>query len=1696
MDGPGAMGTAAAEDTEAAEGDGSLTDASGGNGREPVGTALCVVCEQYADQRSFPRLTGAVTQMEKIAEQLGDLRVATSMVGGGNPSWATFDDALTDWSEGWRETGAAKPAIIVWSGHGVLVDDELRLALSDLDLDTEQVIRDARVLKRGVPAERLINDAVASGADQILVIIDTCYAGEAVGRGLEKALRRWETMSTPPDQVKWFGIMASCRRTEPSDGSGPLLAALTEVLRDGPVTTEYRSAWSAHNELISGPDLLTALGERWRGEGQTPVPASVGTGRPVFPNPRHVPGAPARLVEHLVLAARGVGYQEEGWFFTGRRRVLGRIVAWLAADEPGLFLVTGPAGCGKSAVLGRIATLTDPVQRRETEAHGGLREDDPDPGLHPDRALASVHLRGLSPLQAASDLARQLRLPEPRNADDFRGELRELSPKPVLILDGLDEVPTEHLRAMIEELVFPLSRTNSVLLGSRDRAFRSRLAEDEREYETLPDALTRLIGTGVATADLEEEPHTQDDIGEYVFRRCAAVRVPEGRAREAGDAVAARATSVGGGFLFARLVTGSMLRVRAVEEDQWPAGLPDSIEAAFDEDLRAGAVRIRADGTELPSAARDLLTALAWAIGRGMPAGGIWESVAGALNGSDVEYDESDVDWALSTYGRYIIEDSEHGQAVYRLYHREFVSHLARREGPDGTDAGEQTLAALVSHVKARAVGSDWTGVDPYVVRGLAQHAVRAGSPGIKVLRGLVKESQTSESQFLAQALHRYSERLKAEGNFTGALASAQEALTLYKELERNYPGTFTTAVVRTLVSVANRYADIGDREAALLPAREAVMLQRNLADSAGGASLPDLALCLGTLGPRLYDTGDHEGALTLTRDAVNIYRQLAAQNPAAFRPGLAAALNNLGLNLASVGERRASVPTAQEAVKIHSELAASHPEEFLDGLASALTNLARSLKEVGSHGEALPHAERAVRVNRKRSERHPAALFDLAGSLSNLSVHREKVGDRTGCLAPAREAVEICRKLVSHRPAALQPMLAGALHNLADRISATGDHAGALAPAQEATRMYVRLASEQPGTFKPELARSLTSLSNKTNAAGDRSAAVPLARYAVRIQRELAADRPAASLPNLAGMLNNLALHLVSAGDPVAALHSAAEANGLYRHLAAEDPIAFLPEFATSLNNLGNLRATLGDTSGALASGLEAVSIRRSLVSQQPTVFRQDLATALTNLSAHLNRSGDPTAGLRAAEEAVTLHRELAEQQPAFRLHLAQSLGTLANNLADTGSLKRALALANEGIRLLRQLVDEMSSAYLPDLVLALQNFSRHLRLNEDDEGAVIAAKEALAACRTLALDNSIAFERNLISTITLLTRALIRTDDLGSAIRVFDETLEEFTFPHPLTAQRLGVERSIFLLDFPDPHASIGIRGLVTFLTEGGTNVAAVRARQALRNHDDHEMIRAVWEEETLTSAPAWLCLPPKALNTVTSWLTRPSWPASRDFWSQNAEALSDEETATALEELALLDSDTAQQYAALREAILVHGATAAYEPLILAELVAEWVNCADWAESRAFLQEHLRLLDSQPPESTPRTHVTILDVARAEGLDAAYRLVEDRAALQDYVEKALEDADGIALLRAAAIEGQVFDDQLSSLTHVLAAMVLAGTAEKIDPNDLTPLLPQAPEETRARLLQEILALSARPADPHGGAWLRIIQALSRAA
>ncbi|MER7181145.1 ATP-binding protein, partial [Streptomyces hyaluromycini] len=584
-------------------------------------TALCVVCESYDDPQRFPRLTGARDQMTVIAERLRELGFAVRVIGATeDPDLETFRRERDAWIADWEEKGGNRPALILWSGHGVLADgEELRMVLRDLALSGTPSQQRKQLREQSVTAENLVDTALASGADQTLLFVDTCHAGAVLADGVRTALAHIEESTLPEGRAKWLGVMASCGKDEPSEGYGPLLRAVSEVLADGPRTNDYLTTWSTHNQHVGGGDLLSAVWTRWEEDGQRPEQVTVGheEGLPRFPNPRSDPGAPAALVEHLVLAARGVGHKEEGWFFTGRRRVLAQIVDWMTEPAPGLFLVTGPAGCGKSAVLGRIATLADPRRREETQAAGALRDGDPDPGVRDRRSFAAVHLRGLDPVRAAAELAAQLRLGEPVNVDAFKAELGQLPKPPVLVLDGLDEVPAEHTQNVIEQLVFPLSRMVPVLVGSRERAFRGRLADGE----TLPQALTRLVGAETLTVDLEDEPDTRTDIAGYVRRRCEAAGID---GADIGDALALQATEAGGGFLFARLVSGFVISrwresVRqgggAPDSGALLAGLPDSVEGAFEEDLRSGEVRVRDDGTRLPGAARDLLTALAWAAG-------------------------------------------------------------------------------------------------------------------------------------------------------------------------------------------------------------------------------------------------------------------------------------------------------------------------------------------------------------------------------------------------------------------------------------------------------------------------------------------------------------------------------------------------------------------------------------------------------------------------------------------------------------------------------------------------------------------------------------------------------------------------------------------------------------------------------------------------------------------------------------------------------------------------------------------------------------------------------------------------------------------------------------------------------------------------------------------------------------------------
>jgi len=497
----------------------------------------------------------------------------------------------------------------------------------------------------------------------------------------------------------------------------------------------------------------------------------------MFRNPRWRPKAGAELVEHLVLAARGVAPREEGSFFAGRRRVLGEIVDWLRQEQPGILVVTGPAGCGKSAVVGRIAALSDADERAGILRHQPLRPDDPDPGEG--SVQAALHMRGMDADGIAAALAHRLGLRRPANHWELVADLEQQSRRaapPAIVLDGLDEAAPDQTSVLVEQLLVPLGRVTRLLLATRERPFRH---HDSPASEQPGVAITAQLGVATSVVDLASEPGTADDVAEYVRLRLSAAGLVAGRVEQIAAGLARQAAGSGGGFLLARIV-GTHIAAEWARDAaaEWRGELPGTVAAALEQDIDSGPRLVR-DGHELPHAARDLLRALAWAQGRGVPARGVWETIAGATSPQQTVFGPADLDWVLGNYGRYIVEDTDGTQAVYRLYHREFIEHL-RATAPTvhGQRPAVAVMRALVDLIEQQTHSGQAPGdLNPYLRQHLSAHAVTAGGPGVALLRQLAEASPAAYLPDLAGSLNNLAVRLAEVGQTNAADHAYQEAI-------------------------------------------------------------------------------------------------------------------------------------------------------------------------------------------------------------------------------------------------------------------------------------------------------------------------------------------------------------------------------------------------------------------------------------------------------------------------------------------------------------------------------------------------------------------------------------------------------------------------------------------------------------------------------------------------------------------------------------------------------------------------------------------------------------------------------------------------------------------------------------------------------------------------------------------------------
>ena len=270
------------------------------------------------------------------------------------------------------------------------------------------------------------------------------------------------------------------------------------------------------------------------------------------------------LKEHWDPRGRGVERAARpGWFFTGRRQALSQLVAWLtAAPDPAdnVRVVIGGPGSGKSAVLARLVTMSNPRYRADMPAP--LAPGDPVADLPPGAIDVAVHARTATADEVVSALAAAAGAPQA----DLDGLVNRLLERPeafTIAVDALDEADDPHALALaLRQLASDTADAGVRLLvgtrpGGPSRGLITALGLSARDDDP-------------ALIDLDTPAYmSRDDLTEYVRRRLLLTDVPpapgrpdtpyRGRETLAGQVADAVARAAYPTFLIGQLVSRALL---------------------------------------------------------------------------------------------------------------------------------------------------------------------------------------------------------------------------------------------------------------------------------------------------------------------------------------------------------------------------------------------------------------------------------------------------------------------------------------------------------------------------------------------------------------------------------------------------------------------------------------------------------------------------------------------------------------------------------------------------------------------------------------------------------------------------------------------------------------------------------------------------------------------------------------------------------------------------------------------------------------------------------------------------------------------------------------------------------------------------------------------------------------------------------
>ncbi|MBN9463358.1 MAG: caspase family protein [Burkholderiales bacterium] len=1579
------------------------------------------------------------------------------------------------------EQGAHEGTLIVyWTGHGER-DSEggLRLLTFDGKADSDQFT-----------ATYLVELAAKTGARQVLVLIDTCHAGAALGP-VAKAVQAAAKRRADPSRG-WFGCVATCvhDKTARSDQFSSTVARL---LDKGPSEgNAYRLHWLPNLPTVKGTDFLNTLEKEWAEvlkvkDQRLDRLLTLGAQEDLLNNPLYEPGLDGKVIDDLLWAARGrdrsdgQGSSDES-HFTGRKQPLARLVAWLQDTSPGLCVVTGSAGCGKSALIGRIASLSARDERPRL-----LNEELPpecDPGE--DSIAAQLSLYGADPESAGRELARQLHLGSDESLLSALAHVekthRTTKRAPAVILDGLNEA-REHLPRLVGELVLPLARHARIIAATRPSA------EEVQVLKLLQDGAVEL--RRFEHIDLDEDPDTTADLHDYVIRRLQDVDPAMDAER-----VARVLTPLGGGdkgsvtrFLLARLIT-SQLREQPVDtsEPGWEKAVPATAQLALKRDLEKTVST--AEGTPLePAAVRALLRALVYSHGAGFPADNdhdLWPAVASALSAPGMRCDREAANAVVKAFGRYIIvdvvaadaEDGRKVQTVYRMAHQELVDYLGSDERHARSDRRDvrATVADAVHDAYSRWLKD---GGDPrdhaYLWNYAWLHLAEAGAPGLQQLEDLAGLNREAFLPDLAAGYAYVGESTLHAGNPASAMAMLEKAVEACREL--NDPSRLVVA----LIQLSRAHMFQGQNELAAQAAGEARQVAQRIPDAAIARRLLGRAMLAAAI--LRLQAGDAASARRLAGEVLDLAQD---DGEAETRWLLAGACNVCAgafMMLDKLGEARDFLERAGELSSGDTEA-----DRFirLETQAHwACLQFFEAWRQVQAGGEPTlaptDAGEYVLREWRSKGRRGDIGDVLIAKGLLYLALSRDlneirEPGPATsggdGPIGLLDRVVELTQSRVESNVEAAQ-FYAAALEKRAEMELRHGDRAAAMHALDDAIaclRRFPRLngslaatlgelltrkvgfSLQDPRADRKELAEAQeeaihllrpmdTPLLHLLRAQALSQSAMllqgsPLQALAVREQaidllRELAQDRQEAKAL-LLRLLPDQSAQLLMSGRAGEASERAAEAIRLAGELPSDPPIAYLASLARV--NRADAQVALGRLEGVREMLDEALdSLQKTVLGELAALGKLVEATAHLGLSRIDAMDGRWASSLEHAQHCIDAVQALNRSVilPEIRDQLPDKLEQASILLGGAKRRSEDPARVEEGRRILEAVLAE-----LPEVV----------------------AGSDISAARIASLLHIVA-------------------PDLRDSVR-------KALNGHPALWQRLELARPRMPEELPATVAAL-VEALAA------ADPAAQRElRHIARQHrqSQREALDAAWSR-LQGEIPGWLMIEPHLEWLVISWLNTDDRKRSRDYLCDHWEELRGADTDLVLEEIALglADRTGVDRRLELLAEAREQGVEAAYAPWLLKVEIERWLFSANPREhlerhpelQRQEVQDMLRSLAGSG-DAAAQVLFAVFGLVQLGEADLAFDSLANPQARPDRLQAACEfgDADLLWML-ATIVYHQTGDEEIKRKAAVAlrVAQVLCPEAAARSPDGGEVLASIPPAQLQALLDMVMSAMKRHP-------------------